>query len=547
MDKIASISRAGLLGNCRPARILLFNVMASKLLLYICIILLTLSTSIAQNGRVDKLYTKESVDQELKFLIRNLEKHHPLLYIYTSKQDFEKRRKAIFDHIRYPITLEEYHFLLSLTLSSLKHGHMLLEMDRPKSSAAQQRVLYQMQYEVVNQEVFIICTDTAHHGIIPGSKLLTINGSDVSDIIAQYQHTIFPDGFASRHNRLLLKIPEILEAELGSVDSIRMELMNDDQTYTYNTPSLRKLTSISFNSLQCLKSRSHEEFGVVYDIGTDNTPYFDTFLRKLNVSNPPAGNNLRFQDSTYRVAYWSIDRFILFNIFDPKAVVDVLNQKGTEHLIIDLRYNTGGNIYHALATNLFLADSSLSFMDKPLAKTRLRSALATINSLNNWGDYLLIPVQLPFLLYSISKIEKAGEWGYHHNSCLLTKKWIPPQKAYKGEIYVIINGGTYSAASSLANSLQQSGRATLFGTESGEAAWGGAAGTFKTVRLPNSKMKVTYGIFWMRNHLVDLQHLGRGVIPGYQVSNATIEEIQRGIDPQMQFILNHIREKAKKQ
>jgi C-terminal processing protease CtpA/Prc len=254
-----------------------------------------------------------------------------------------------------------------------------------------------------------------------------------------------------------------------------------------------------------------------------------------NRNNLPDEVNLRFLDSTYKIAYWSIDQFGYLDLSAPVTVVKELNSKETEHLIIDLRNNPGGIIQIAFLANLFLADTTFSFLHRMVATSRWNSVVSVM-SLSKWSDYLLLPVQFPIRVLMISPVERLGSFGFQHTDWILNNQWAP------GEVYVIINGGTFSAANSLASALQQSGRAKVFGTESGDAAWGDAAGAFKTLHLPNSRMKVLFGLFWMEDTHFDTRQIGRGVIPDYYVPDPSLDDIIQQKDPQMQFVLDYIRD-----
>ena len=64
---------------------------------------------------------------------------------------------------------------------------------------------------------------------------------------------------------------------------------------------------------------------------------------------------------------------------------------------------------------------------------------------------------------------------------------IKPQ-AFQGKVYVLINGGSFSASCILSSNLQGSKRAVFVGEETGGTYNGTVAGRMPLLELPNSKL-----------------------------------------------------------
>ncbi len=74
------------------------------------------------------------------------------------------------------------------------------------------------------------------------------------------------------------------------------------------------------------------------------------------------------------------------------------------------------------------------------------------------------------------------------------------KKNFDGDLYVIINGCSFSAASILASNLKGLNRAVLVGEETGGTALGTVAGKMAAFRLPASKLYFTFGLTHMQPH-----------------------------------------------
>lgn len=65
---------------------------------------------------------------------------------------------------------------------------------------------------------------------------------------------------------------------------------------------------------------------------------------------------------------------------------------------------------------------------------------------------------------------------------------------FNGEVYVLINGGSFSATTLLAANLKSSGRAVFVGEETGGAYNGCVAGSLPVYTTPNSKLPFRMGV-----------------------------------------------------
>jgi C-terminal processing protease CtpA/Prc len=105
----------------------------------------------------------------------------------------------------------------------------------------------------------------------------------------------------------------------------------------------------------------------------------------------------------------------------------------------------------------------------------------------------------------------------------------PRTPTFTGEVVVLVNGGTFSAASEVAAVLAAQGRATFIGEEAGGAANGNTAGVTAHLTLPHSRIRVQVPM--MRYDVVapGLAH-GRGVHPAVPI-HASLADVVAGRDP----------------
>lgn len=185
-----------------------------------------------------------------------------------------------------------------------------------------------------------------------------------------------------------------------------------------------------------------------------------------------------------------------------KGVFKELANKKASSLIIDLRDNRGG-------MNEFADDIIPYLLDAPSEDTYLK---------------------------------KSVSWEGKEKTYKMPK---PSKYAFKGDIYVLVNGGTYSAASTLARYLKEYGNATIIGEETGTRYEGFSAGSKQYVSLPNSAVKIGIPRYHTTFPVSQKQTTtNRGLIPDQKVEYS-IKDLINGRDLHMKQTLFLITKKRK--
>jgi C-terminal processing protease CtpA/Prc len=155
-----------------------------------------------------------------------------------------------------------------------------------------------------------------------------------------------------------------------------------------------------------------------------------------------------------------------------------LKLKGVRTLILDLRNNTGGE--QSVVTDLFSYLISRPSYVAIVPKTILDD-----------------PKKTPLESMKIG----------------IQSKVVQNKNAFNGKLYVLLNGGSFSATTVLAASLQAlDSNIVIVGEESGGGRAGCTAGSFRTVELKNSNLSLRYGNIPIKS-VIEGDTKGRGVIP----------------------------------
>jgi hypothetical protein len=114
----------------------------------------------------------------------------------------------------------------------------------------------------------------------------------------------------------------------------------------------------------------------------------------------------------------------------------------------------------------------------------------------------------------------------------------PQPDPYKGEIYVLISGLTYSGGSEFATLMRNHTNAVFIGEEAGGGYYGNTSGNRIVLRLPNSKLEIGIPIlkFVLDTPKGDVP-FGHGVLPDYQIQ-PTITQFLNAYDAGLEFEYN---------
>jgi C-terminal processing protease CtpA/Prc len=159
------------------------------------------------------------------------------------------------------------------------------------------------------------------------------------------------------------------------------------------------------------------------------------------------------------------------------------------------------------------------------------------------GTKLFIGTISPYLLVkNLINVKKVD--GRLFYKLKQSKVREPNALGYKGNVYVIINGNSFSASSIIPTKLKATGRAVFVGEETGGAYNGTVAGIFKNYQLPTSKINIRIGLMQVETpHKITPD--GYGIIPDVKIS-PTLEDRLSGKDPELNWVLNQIEKQKEK-
>jgi len=271
--------------------------------------------------------------------------------------------------------------------------------------------------------------------------------------------------------------------------------------------------------------------GEVQTLALESVRYTRFKAKYAQLDSPKLTFKKQFYESVNdSVAYMAINTFSMdAKTYEPwlKEQFTKIKSDGVKHLILDIQANGGGTegnenllvsylvdepfqkyAYVSMATKPYLKreDSKSMVEDKwELAEGEARRGAYTLQS-NYFSDL-----------------------GFEDPD---------PALRYKGKLYVLTSGQTFSGGAEFASMIKMTDRGTMIGHETGGVYEGNVSGYAQTIKLPKSKIKVSLPIVhFCINAFPEVK--SRGVMPDYEVPQDPVDYVQ-GVNTRKEFALRLI-------
>lgn len=494
------------------------------------------------NAQLNMLKNEKDLKSDVDYIQHKLEKLHPDLYHYIAKKDLDYKFDSLRSSLTTPMTSSDFYFRLSPVIASIKQGHTqtfpltkkLKPQEKKIASAKGTSPLAQFDFELFNNKLYIVKNNSNDSTIKAGTEVVTINGIKPLELMSKFSNTFTSDGYNRTFvtRRLAKGFSRFFYYQNGIMDSVYCHLNYND---TIRFVTLKKLVKLKIyangkskekklqqNESQKRKLLGYDPLKRMYSKQL-SFPVKDSSVAILRISDFTKGAYKKFYKKSFQQ-------------------LDSLHCKA---LIIDLRDNTGGRLREIYNLYSYLADSTFHLIDK--------SEVTSKTSLWHFGYYDSKPilvqairtVSLPVVacvdIYTYFKTIKGIDQKYQF-PIRESKPTHPKATAFKGKVYVLINGGSFSASCLLSSNLQGSKRAIFVGQETGGAYNGCVAGIMPVRRLPKSKLTVSFGLLgYQTPYKSEID--GRGIFPDVEISPTLLDRMN-GTDPELQWVLNDVKKIA---
>jgi Peptidase family S41 len=385
--------------------------------------------------------------------------------------------------------------------------------------------------------MYVVKNKSYNKSIKTGAEIIDINGKKPSELFADYKHWFASDGYNKTFitNRLARSFGMFYGFHNTPKDSLNFNFKYNDSLKkvtilrkvvdTAEANKLKKLVGKKLSDFEKAKNKADKIHKDVFGYDVDKKIY---------------NRNLKFMEKDSSIAVLKINSFTKgddFKTFYDEAFSKI-EYRNTKTLIIDIRNNTGGRLSEIAYLYSFLSDSTFVFMDK--AQVTKKSSLLHAEYFKGGSiatkafKAVLSPFYYSFMYLRVHKNDD-GNYYYSSESSPKTIK----KDAFKGKIYVLINGGCFSASSILSSNLKGSKRAFFVGEETGGAQNGTVAGQMPIIKIPNSNLNLKLGLSTCLPHY-KTEKEGRGIFPDKEII-PTLQDRINDVDPEMNWVLDNIK------
>ncbi len=528
----------------------------NKTLFYFLLVLLVAScTSVKKyNAQISSLHSAEELHHDVDKVHEQLQRWHPRLYQYVPKKELDKKFNALKTSINGPMGSKEFHERLVSVINEVRQGHLNIRPPTYRFTKKQQKELlkrpfefYDIDFELLEDKLWVK-DNQGNDSLIVGHEVLAFDKDLAAKLLDKYKRLFSSDGFNTTYqNRFVAQnFSNFYYVDKGFKDSLTLLLKKNDSIY------FRTLRRIAKGQPEVKDTMTLQKPAVLSKTEKIAIKQKEKHLRKTRKRAgrkrgyvPPRNyylRNLDFIGNDSSVAYLKIRGFGHgnYNKFYKEAFAKI-DSAGIENLILDLRDNGGGSLDEIEKLYGYLSTTPFRFMNDAETKTRIpmTKAIFSQKRIGIFNEALRILGGPGMMVYDMLNIRKKDGKLYRKFSGSKIKS--PRKNNFKGKIYVLINGYSFSAASMLATNLQANKRAFFVGEETGGSYNGTVAGQTKYIELPNSRVLLYFGLLQIETpHKTEPD--GYGVKPDVEIIPTQKDRLQKR-DPELEWVLGDIYKK----
>lgn len=311
-------------------------------------ILFVSTTGYSQTNPDDtaRLYSVKKLQQDFKFLRTNLEKTHPVLYLYTPKKTFDSFLDSLGKSFTRPLTEFQFYNTLTLLNDKIKDGHTMLLPGNAGAWFSKQGQFFPFYCIVSEGKLFVNMNCSSDTLIKEGVEITSINGVSSGIIISELLKRQIHDGYNQTYPVWILT-----------------NYFKEYYSFLFGHPA-------SF-SIQYIDQQSRQQTTTIAALSKDSISYYrkEKYAHRLLINKEKQGIVLELRPERKAVlTIRSFDDELLRSVYqqDFKTTIDsvfnVLKQEHTHRLTIDLRDNQGGDFENGRQLLSYLINLPIDYL-----------------------------------------------------------------------------------------------------------------------------------------------------------------------------------------
>ena len=475
--------------------------------LFVLSILFSCQSVKKNNAFLDQKIPVDELRYDVDYAYQKLQKFHPNLYWYISKEELDHKFDSLKTTVSQPMTPNQFFFRLAPVIASINEGHLRLRSVPKRYSKSEQKEFKKkkplfalMDYKIIDDRIFIKENKENLGDIKAGTEILKINDENVSDLVRKYKKLYSSDGENKTFQKYFINLTffNYYTLENGYLDSVKLKTVCDN---VINDVQLKR---------QKKNTKEVTEEKILPKVTADQK------IQDYDVASKSYNRSFKFLKSDSSVAYIKIKSFsaTYAKKFYDKTFRKIKNAK-SEYLIIDVRDNLGGSLSEINTLYAYLSDKKFTLIKSPEMTSKTSGMHQNYFRGQSIFTGILSAPGYPFFLAGNYFLSSKKDKKYYFRE-FASKPTKPKDNAFKGKIYVLVNGASFSASSIISAKLKYEKRAVIVGEETGGANDGTVAGVNNTVILPNSHLTLPIGLFLIRPN-IEFENKSRGVVPNFSV------------------------------
>ena len=426
-------------------------------------------------------YTGDQLKKDLTALRSELEKYHAGLYRYTSKDELNRVFDQVMINVDHDMDQVNFYRLVTQYIASINCGHTRTRLPEVVRTKVQKNELFlPFKVKIIDGKVYVSDYFGKGEVLSIGTEILEINTNSIAQI----------------RGKILVSLPSD-----GFIETSKIRYWERDFSYLYTLYMALGVSKYRLKIRDATKIKTVNVEGI----------HFKDILNQVS-SNPW----LSFSEIDNRTSLLSIKTFSSGAINHQgqdyyqflEATFKSLSQANTQNLIIDLRGNGGGDDNYGAMLVSYLSPEPFGYFE-------------SIKVTNNYRGYGFVE-------------ERDGKRYMISHQALNTQQ--PSSYHFKGKVYILIDGFSFSTCADVATVAHHLDLATFVGEETGGGYDGNTSGYSETYTLPNTSVSVRIPRWMYTTANPGHKYYGRGVIPQYNIE-PNLEDILRGDDTILSFTL----------
>ncbi len=460
--------------------------------------------------------SKEKAVEDINTCVKILKQVHPALYLYISEKRFNQLADSLKSTVKEDITVGELYNMLNYMADETGCSHTVLQLPGYMYDTLQNRkFFFPYSVKLIEGRLYV---NSYKYDLPERTEIKSINGHPVQKILNEL---MFLERVEGRHRNT--------QKELAASD------FAFDYFLKYGAAKEFVINITDTNGRaatvteQAITKQEWDERDYNYQYYFDGKDVdYDLYINDEK--------NYAYM-RIYTFKYEGGERQTAYENFCNNSF-QLLKAKKVKSLIIDVRENTGGELY-----NLFYLFSYLS--PKPFRE--YEKVVSRINSIpfpalldKEFKDASMKAVNERLEEEFAPSLNK----NYYILADSLIQTWEPDLNRFNGNVFVITNPKVASSASYFSVMVKNSGAGKVVGEETAGGACSGNGFTNLEYTLPNSEIKLILPYAHIIYTFKDAVNKGQGVLPDFFVPDKKTSFTENK-DGQYSFITDSIINKLK--